>query len=194
MVARTTKTTKANSAAPKATQAAASVVEPVAAVRPALTKLDDSVLITVKSNVFGELLYINSRTGDKFTWSGCGDVQDLSVGDIRAMKGTQRAFFENQWIILTGVDEPGYEDVSAEEIYKILMLSQYYKNIVDPDNYTAIFSWDLPKMKEAVNSMSSASKMNLVVAANTCIANGTLDSLKKIRALEECLGCELDKP
>lgn len=194
MAARTTKNTKANPATPKATNVVTPAAEPAVTARPGLTKLDDSVLITVKSNVFGELLYINSRTGDKFTWSGCGDVQDLSVGDIRAMKGTQRAFFENQWIILTGIDEPGYEDISAEEIYKILMLSQYYKNIVDPDNYTAIFSWDLPKMKEAVNSMSAASKMNLVVAANTCIVNGTLDSLKKIKALEECLGCELDKP
>lgn len=194
MAAKNTTTKKATASAPKTAPAAEVQKEPVAAPKSTVPKLDDSTLVIVKSNVFGELLYINPRTGDRFIWKDCGDVQDLSVGDIRAMKGTQRVFFENQWVVLAGIDEAGYEDVSVEDIYKSLMLSQYYKNIVDPDNYTEIFSWSLDKMKAVVNTMSSASKMNLVVAANTCIANGTLDSLKKIRTLEECLGCELDKP
>lgn len=163
-------------------------------VKPAELKLTDSVLINVKSNVFGELQYINPRTGDMTKWSDCGDVQALSVADIRAMKGTQRAFFENQWVYLDSIEDPGYEDVSSEDIYKALLLSQYYRNMVNPDNYTEIFSWDTSRMKQAVMSMPSASKLNLTVAANTCIANGTLDSLKKIKALEECLGCTLDRP
>lgn len=157
-------------------------------------KLEDSMLINVKSNVFGELLYINKRTGDSTKWNDSGDVQTLSVADIRSMKGNQRAFFENQWVYLDSIEDPGYEDVSSEDIYKALLLSQYYRNMVNPDNYTEIFNWDISRMKQAVMSMSSASKLNLTVAANTCIANGTLDSLKKIKALEECLGCTLDRP
>lgn len=162
--------------------------------KPAELKLGDSMLINVKSNVFGELQYINKRTGDSTKWSDCGDVQTLSVADIRAMKGTQRAFFEHQWIYLMSIEDSGYEDVSAEEIYKALLLMPYYQKMVNPDNYTDIFTWDMNRMKEAITSMSAVSKMNLVIAANTCIANGTLDSLKRIKALEECLGCQLDRP
>ena len=157
-------------------------------------KLDDSVLISVKSNTFGGLLYVNPRTGDKTEWNGCGDVQTLTMGDLRAMKGTQRAFFENQWIYIVGVDESGYEDVTAEDIYKSLMVTQYYKNVLDPDNYAEIFSWEPHRIQEVVSMMSDGAKMNLVVAANTCIDDGTLDSLRKIQVLEECLGCELKKP
>ena len=43
-------------------------------------KLDDSVLISVKSNTFGGLIYVNPRTGDKTEWNGCGDVQTLFGG------------------------------------------------------------------------------------------------------------------
>lgn len=169
--------------------------EPAPAVKkPAELKLSDSMLINVKSNVFGELQYINKRTGDSTKWSDCGDVQTLSVADIRAMKGTQRAFFEHQWIYLMSIEDSGYEDISAEEIYKALLLMPYYQKMVNPDNYTDIFTWDVSRMKAAIASMSAASKTNLVIAANTCIANGTLDSLKRIKALEECLGCRLDRP
>lgn len=165
-----------------------------APVRKKTVKLDDSVLISVKSNTFGGLLYVNPRTGDKTEWNGCGDVQTLTMGDLRAMKGTQRAFFENQWIYIVGVDESGYDDVTAEDIYKSLMVTQYYKNILDPDNYVELFSWEPHRIKEAVSMMSDGAKMNLVVAANTSIEDGTLDSLRKIQVLEECLGCELTKP
>lgn len=190
-----------NSTAKKATSAAKKSTEDIAPIEnvkaPAVkkaVKLDDSVLISVKSNTFGGLLFVNPRTGDKTEWSGCGDVQTLTMGDLRAMKGTQRAFFENQWIFIVGVNEPGYDDVTAEDIYKNLMVTQYYKNILDPDNYTEIFSWEPHLIKETISMMSDGAKMNLVVAANTCIEDGTLDSLRKIQVLEECLGCELTKP
>ena len=49
-------------------------------VRKKTVKLDDSVLISVKSNTFGGLIYVNPRTGDKTEWNGCGDVQTLFGG------------------------------------------------------------------------------------------------------------------
>lgn len=166
----------------------------VKSARPKIVKLDDSTLIVVKSNVFGELIFVNPRTGDKTKWSYCGDVQPLTMGDLRVMKGTQRAFYENQWIYIVGVEDPGYEDVSPDDIYRTLMVSQYYKNVIDPDNYQEIFSWDADRIRSAVNMMSDGAKMNLAVAANTCIADGSLDSIRKIQVLEDCLGCELVKP
>ena len=37
-------------------------------------------------------------------------------------------------------------------------------------------------------------KVNLAVALNTYIEKGILDSLKRIKAFEEALGCELKMP
>ena len=157
-------------------------------------KLDDQLLVNVKSNTFGTLFYRNPRTGDAIEWSHFGDVQQLTMGDLRAMKGTQRAFYENQWIYIMNIEDAGYEDVTADDICKALMVTQYYKNILDPDNFSQVFSWPEEKIRERVSMMSPGAKMNLVVAANTAITNGALDSLKKIKTLEDVLGCELDRP
>lgn len=197
-MARTTKKTPPAQAAAAQKQENAVVAEPAkaapAAKKHAPAKLDDSVLISVKSNVYGGLVYINRRTGDQTTWDRCGDVQTLTMGDLRAMKGTQRAFFENQWIYIVGVEDDGYEDVTPEDIYRSLMVTQYYKNILNPDNYAEIFTWSEARIRETIAGMSDGAKTNLIVAANTCIADGTLDSLRTIQLLEKCLSCELDKP
>lgn len=194
-MARTTKKTQPAQAAAEQKQVVMETEKkPMAAQKRTPVKLDDSVLISVKSNVYGGLVYINRRTGDKTVWSQCGDVQTLTMGDLRAMKGTQRAFFENQWIYIVGVEDAGYEDVVPEDIYRSLMVTQYYKNVLDPDNYAEIFTWNESRIREAIAGMSDAGRTNLIVAANTCIADGTLDSLRTIQLLEKCLGCELDKP
>lgn len=197
-MARTTKKTQPTQAAAAQKQESAVVAEPAKAATAAKkhtpVKLDDSVLISVKSNVYGGLVYINRRTGDQTTWDRCGDVQTLTMGDLRAMKGTQRAFFENQWIYIVGVEDAEYEDVAPEDIYRSLMVTQYYKNILNPDNYAEIFTWSETRIRETIAGMSDGAKTNLIVAANTCIADGTLDSLRTIQLLEKCLGCELDKP
>lgn len=157
-------------------------------------KLDDSVLINVKSNTYGTLIYVNSRTGDKTEWHGAGDVQQITMGDLRAMKGSQRAFFENQWIYVMGVEDSDYEDVTPGDVYKMLMVSQYYKNVVDPDDFNRIFSMKPSEIKETVSMMSADAKLNLLVAVNTAIEDGDLDSLKKIKVFEEVLGRELSRP
>lgn len=157
-------------------------------------KLDDTILVNVKSNTFGKLIYVNPRTGDRTVWDHYGDVQTLSMGDLRAMKGTQRAFYENQWIFIVDIADGDYEDVSADDIYKALLVSQYYKNVIDPSNFAKVFTMDTDKIKERVAMMSKGARLNLIVAAGTAIKNGQLDSLKRIKTLEEVLGCELERP
>lgn len=152
---------------------------------------DDTVLVNVQSNTFGELIYINSRNGDRVSWSEFGDIQTMTMGDLRAMRGTQRGFFENNWIYIKEVLGPDYEDATPEDVYRALTVTQYYKDIIDPDNFNAIFRMDNDELRRRVSMMSDGAKMNLVVAANEAIKRGKLDSLKKIRILEELLGCEL---
>lgn len=188
-------TQRATKKAQSTNTTASKVAAPVKAeVKPAALKLDDGVLLNVRSNVYGGLVYINSRTGDKYEWNEFGDVQQLTAGDLRAMKGTQRSFFQNQWIVIDGIADSGYEDVTQEDIYKALMVSQYYSDLVDLENFEDIFKMtSVDELRYLISKMSDGCRLNLVVAANTAIENGTLDSMRTIQALEECLGCELRK-
>lgn len=152
---------------------------------------DDSAIILVKSNTFGHLIYINPRTGDRTDWMHFGDEQPITMGDLRAMRGTQNAFFSDNMIIVSGVNDDRYPDAGPSDVYDALMVSKYYKYLVDPDNFNSLFNMNESEIKERVHSMSQNARMNLVIALNTSIQNGTLDSVKKIRLFEELLGCEL---
>lgn len=157
-------------------------------------KLTDDMLVNVKSMCYGELIYINQRTGSRYMWNAPGVIQTISVGDLRAMAATQRAFFENQWVLLVSLADPGYDDVPIAEVYEALMIAQYYKNMIDPTNLNALLKLGVPELKDKLRYLGSGARTNLMVAANTAIQNGTLDSLKVIRTLEEALGCELNRP
>lgn len=154
-------------------------------------KLEDSILITVKSNVFGKLTFKNHKTGDVTKWLEFGDTQELSIGDLRSMKGTQRRFFSDNWIIIEGVYDDGYEDVTPEDIYKTLQVSQYYEELLCPKNINDVFNWSIKDIESKVPNMSAGVKESLIIKANELIEKDVLDSRNKIKSLEKALKCEL---
>lgn len=153
--------------------------------------IPDYVRLVVQSNVYGQLIYVNGRTGDTFLWDNFGDYQALTMGDLRAMRGSQNKFFSNNYIFIDHVEEEGYQDVTPEEVYKLLGVSQYYKDILSPENFTEIFTLSESEMRKRLLRLGVGAKTNVIVAANEAIKRGDLDSLKKIRMIEELLNCEL---
>lgn len=155
------------------------------------TSLPDYVKVVVQSNVYGLLIYINTRTRDKFVWDSFGDFQTLTIGDLRAMRGTQNKFFSNNYIFVDRIDDPDYEDVTPEEVYKALGVSQYYKEVLSPDNFNEIFTLSDQEMRKRILRLGTGAKTNIIVAANEAIKRGDLDSLRTVHMLEELLNCEL---
>lgn len=151
-------------------------------------KLEETMLINVKSNTFGKLVYVNHRTGEKTVWSNAGDTQTMALSDLRAMKASQSAFFTNKRISIESTEE---EDVKPTDIYKALAVSQYYANMVDPTDFNKINSWTVAQIPEKIAQLTESEKLNLVTALNEYIEEGKLDSVKKIKAFEEALNCEL---
>lgn len=159
-------------------------------------RLDDYVLLSVKSNVFGRLIYINHKTNDETQWEEYGEIQPLSVGDLRAMKAKQPDFFKENWITIVGIEsiDDDYDDVDVEEIYEFLMISQYYKKSECPDDLNDIFGWSVDKIREKLPKMTSSVKTSIIIRANELIENGGLDSISKVKAIEEALNCTLTSP
>lgn len=156
-----------------------------------IPKLDDDVLIKVKSNVYGFMLYKNHKTGDRTEWANFGDIQDMTMGDLRAMKAGSRAFFEDCMIYLLGVNEDGYEYITSEDLYKMLNVSHYYKDILDIDSINDIFLWSDEDIELKIPNMTQGLKSSIIIAANTMIEEGKIDSISKIKVLEKALSCEL---
>jgi hypothetical protein len=156
-------------------------------------KFDDNVLISVRSNVFGELIYINHKSGDEVKWNNFGDAQTLSVGDLRAMKAKQLSFFKENWVTIDGIDhsDDDYEDVKPEEIYDALQITQYYADYLCPKDINKIFNWSVEDLKNKIPRMTNSVRETIAVRANELISQGILDSMTKIKALEDILKCEL---
>lgn len=156
-------------------------------------KLDDNVSILVASNIFGELIYVNHKTGDKYTWETMGDVQSLYVSDIRAMKSNQRKFLEENWIVITGIADTSdeYENVDLTEIYEALQISNYYKEFLCPSNLNDVFNWSVDEIRNKVSKMPTSTKETIAIRANELIKAGIIDSISKVKVLEEVIGCEL---
>lgn len=192
----TKKTTKAPSESMEQTEfmEAVAVTEAQKPKKKEKVRLDDSALIRVKSNTFGKLIYINKRTGDRTEWNHHGEEQSITMADLRAMKGTQNDFFADNMIIITGCEDDRYDDVEPADIYDALLVSKYYKNMIDPDKFGTMFKMSDDDIRARVAQMSKNARLNLVVALNTAINSGSLDSLRKIRLFEELLGCELADP
>ena len=192
----TKKTTKAPSESMEQTEVmeAVAVAEAQKPKKKEKVRLDDSALIRVKSNTFGKLIYINKRTGDRTEWNHHGEEQSITMADLRAMKGTQNDFFADNMIIITGCEDDRYDDVEPADIYDALLVSKYYKNMIDPDKFGTLFKMSDDDIRARVAQMSKNARLNLVVALNTAINSGSLDSLRKIRLFEELLGCELADP
>lgn len=154
-------------------------------------KIDDGVSVKVKSGFYGVLYYRNPRTQESFIWEHVGDVQFLSMSDLKTIKAQNAGYFKNQWLVIVGVADDSDCKASAADICKALAIDIYYKNFIDPTKFEDACAWNDEEIRERVAMLSEGAKQNLIVALNGFISDGTLDSRKKIKAFEKALGCEL---
>ena len=155
--------------------------------------IPDSALINVRSNIFGILTFKSARNGEMIVWNNCGEVQQVTMATLRVIKTENINFFKEQWLLPLGFADENAEKFKPADIYKQLYIQQYYKNYIDPSDYATLCAMTPAQIKETVALMSEGARLNLIVALNTYIENGVLDSLKAIKAFEEALGCDLQE-
>ena len=154
-------------------------------------KIEDGVSIKVKSGFYGVLCYKNPRSQETFVWEHIGDVQFMSMSDLKTMKAQDVGYFKNHWIVIVGVADDSNCKAKAADIYKSLAIDVYYKNFIDPTTFDEVCYWAESEIVEKIAMLSDGARQNLVVALNGFIKDGTLDSRRKIKAFEKALECEL---
>lgn len=156
-----------------------------------IVKIEDSTLVKVKSTTFGVLFYKNLRTGESTEWECYGDVQIMSIGDLRAMKNSQVSFFKDHRILILGLADGEDCNATVPEILDALLITKYYQNCIDPEDLREVCTWSESEIAEKVPMMGVGVQENLVVSLNSFIKDGLLDSVRKIKAFEKALGQEL---
>lgn len=143
-------------------------------------ELDPHMYVTVKNGYNGVLTYISSKTGEVFTWSKFGDEQEIELIELKACKASSKAFFINNWFLIDDWD-----------VIEWLGVQQYYKNALNADNFDSIFNKSAVELKKTLEKLSAGQKKTVIFRARKLIDDGTIDSIKTIKTLEECLHVEL---
>ena len=101
------------------------------------------------------------------------------------MRNTQRSFFEKNWIFIQDTDE-----YSATDIYAALAVEKYYKNVIVGEDLDSLFTMAPDEIKETISTLSDGVKQNIASIAKWKIESGELDSINRIKALEESIGLD----
>lgn len=142
--------------------------------------LDPNTIVTVKNGFQGHLIYKSRRTNERFEWESFGDEQDMDLQELKNAKNSSKAFFVNNWFL---IDDP--------EVLDYLGVSQYYKYALNFASFDDLFKKSPDDIKDTISYLSVGQKKSVAYRAKELIANGVIDSIKVINALENSLSIEL---
>lgn len=149
--------------------------------KPMIPKdVDPTDYVTVRNGFQGLLVYESTRTGEVFKWENFGDEQDMELRELKNAKNSSKKFFEENWFMF---DE--------DWIVEYLGVSRYYKNAIKIEDFDNLFQLKPDALRKRLEGASKGQKRSIAYRARTLIADGKIDSLKVVEALEDCLGMQL---
>lgn len=138
-------------------------------------------MIPCRSITYGELLLTGAKSKMLYTWANYGDVTEMEFQDLQALRSTRSSYlFKPRFII---------EDLELVEQWDN-DLGKMYKDIVDVD-VEDMFRLPLNQFKSRLKKAPVGVQQAVKNVAGEKILNGTLDSLAKIRAIDEILDTDL---
>lgn len=137
-------------------------------------------MISVVSIVKGGLTYQSkAQVGYTVEWGEFLEENWMEYKELITMRNTQKAFFENPWIICEW------------DVLEDLRVAQYYKNIIDLSNLDEIFKKRPEQLKETLEKVPTGIRALIVDRAYELIKNKELDSMNVIEVIEEVCNVDL---
>lgn len=138
-------------------------------------------LIPCRSITYGELLLTGTKSKMLYTWANYGDITEMEFQDLQALKSTKSSYlFKPRFII----EDPELVEQWGGDLGKM------YKQIIDVD-VEDMFKLPLNQFKAKLKKAPVGVQQAVKNVAGEKIMNGSLDSLAKIKAIDEILGTDL---
>jgi hypothetical protein len=138
-------------------------------------------MISCRSITYGELLLPGTKSKMLYTWANYGDTTDVEFQDLQALKSTRSSYLLKPRFII--------EDEELVEQWKN-DLGGMYDDIIATD-VEAMFKLPTNQLKAKLKKAPAGIQQAVKNLAGEKIMNGTLDSLAKIKAIDEVLGSDL---
>ena len=136
--------------------------------------------ILCRSVTYGELLYPAKKSQLLYSWANYGDATEVEYQDLQALRSTKSAYLNAPYFII--------EDEELLEQWP--ELKKLYEKIVTAD-IDKIFDMPINKFKAALRNLPIGFKDSIKNIASAKILDGTLDSISKIKAIDEVFNTDL---
>lgn len=144
-------------------------------------KYDPDEQITCRSITYGELLIVGPKSKLLYSWSNYGDTTPVEYQDLQALRSIRSAHLLKPRIIVEDEELIAQWGKDFENMYS---------KIVDVD-VEKILDLPLGKFKTALKNAPNGVQQAVKNIAGEKILDGSLDSLAKIKAIDEILGTDL---
>jgi len=138
-------------------------------------------MITCRSITYGELLLAGKKSKLLYSWANYGDTTDVEFQDLQALKSTRSTYLFKPRIVIE--DEELVEQWDKD-------FGEMYKSIVDVD-VEDMFKLPLNQFKSRLKKAPKGVQQAVKNIAGEKILNGSLDSLAKVKAIDDILGTDL---
>ena len=137
--------------------------------------------ILCRSVTHGKLFVDGIKTGMKYTFLDYDDEADIEYRDLVALvRSRDKSVYNPRFIIMD-------EDFIAE----YPTLKKFYNDHFSTKNIKEILDLPEHQMKEEISKLPKGAVESLKSIAVNQIVNGEIDSIRKIKALDEAFGTDL---
>lgn len=138
--------------------------------------------ITCRSVTVGDLWYDGPKSHITYNWVDYGDENEVEYRDLAAsVRSRSKYIFGPHFVI----DDEDF-------IEEFPQLKKFYEEQYTVDDLMGVLKLNVADMVATIETLPQSAVNSLKSIASTQVANGQLDSVKKIKALDEVFGTELN--
>ena len=154
----------------------------------AIKNIDPNTLISVESNVEGDLIYESDRFADE--WNGKGDVLEIPFEELQDIRRRKRKFYENNWLIIHPTEE--FTDV---DIYTALGVLKFYPEKPIEADLDKIVDMKPAQLAKYIGSLNDSRKEEIASYVRGLVEaeDKRVDSKSKLNALSKALGVDFSE-
>ncbi|WP_425203608.1 hypothetical protein [Priestia megaterium] len=150
-------------------------------VRKQKKKLNRDDLILIMNSTAGRLVHTSRKTGQEWLFTEYGQTDEMELGELVTLNNSSPAMLREPWLLILDEDAVEY-----------LGLKKLYENILTEEEMEEFFNASVEQMEALLEKLPKGMKELVAGLAKKKVENGTLDSISKIKLIEEKLKVTLN--
>lgn len=151
--------------------------------KKAVRKFEPTDLIQVRSITQGTLLMPGTKSKILYTWESYGDIVQVEYQDLYTLKASRSGYLYKPHFIIE------HEELLEQAHWKDL--KAIYDNLLTKSDISDILNLPPTDFEETLKSLPEGFKDAVKIEVSTRLDNGTFDSIKKVKIVDQICGTDL---